>query len=102
MVPRSVLLWRSFTQWLGGIGIIVLMLAFLPISDGGMYLYKAEVPGPVHDKMAPRMQQNALLLGRMYLMLTISLVILLSLGGLSKRFIILSMSLCIIDKYLPE
>ena len=41
MVPRSVLLWRSFTQWLGGIGIIVLMLAFLPISDGGMYLYKA-------------------------------------------------------------
>ena len=82
MVPRSVLLWRSFTQWLGGIGIIVLMLAFLPISDGGMYLYKTEIPGPVHDKMAPRMQQNALLLGRMYLMLTISLVILLSLGGL--------------------
>ena len=81
-VPRSILLWRSFTQWLGGLGIIVLMIALLPLSVAAMSLYKAEMPGPVHDKLAPRMQQTAILLWKMYAILTVVQVLLLLAGGL--------------------
>ena len=82
VVPRSILFWRSFTQWLGGLGIIVFMIALLPMSDAAMRLYKAEMPGPVHDRLAPRMQQTAILLWRVYFVLTVAQVLLLMLGGL--------------------
>jgi trk system potassium uptake protein TrkH len=62
-LPRGVLFWRSFTHWLGGMGIILLSLAILPfLGIGGMQLFKAEVPGPVADKLAPRVTQTAKIL----------------------------------------
>ncbi|KPK30298.1 MAG: potassium transporter, partial [Nitrospira bacterium SG8_3] len=54
-LPQGILLWRSLTQWLGGMGIIVLSIAILPfLGVGGMQVYKAEVPSPVVDKLKPR------------------------------------------------
>ena len=68
-VPKGLLFWRSLTHWLGGMGIIVLSLAILPfLGVGGMQLYKAEVPGPVPDKLRPRIKDTALLLWKVYLL----------------------------------
>ena len=54
-LPKGILLWRSQTQWFGGMGIIVLSIAILPLLGvGGMQLYKAEIPSPVVDKLKPR------------------------------------------------
>ena len=59
-MPHGILFWRSITQWLGGMGIIVLSLAILPIFGiGGMQLYSAEVPGPTPDKISPKIRQTA-------------------------------------------
>jgi trk system potassium uptake protein TrkH len=83
-LPPSLLLWRSLTQWLGGMGIIVLSLAILPmLGVGGMQLFKAEVPGPTADRLKPRIQDTAKLLWGVYLLLTILEVLLLMGGGLS-------------------
>ena len=69
--PLALLFWRSFMQWLGGMGIIVLSLAILPmLGVGGMQLYKAEVPGPVPDRLVPRIRQTAILLWGIYLLLS--------------------------------
>ncbi len=71
-VPASFLLWRSLTHWLGGMGIIVLTLAILPILGvGGMQLFKAEVPGPSTDKLTPRIQETAKRLWLIYFGLTV-------------------------------
>ena len=81
--PRSILLWRSQTQWLGGMGIIVLSIAILPfLGVGGMQLFKAEVPGPTPDRLAPRISQTAGLLWGVYLLLTVSEIFLLTFGGM--------------------
>ena len=57
---RAILFWRSLTQWLGGLGIIVLVLAVLPrLAVGGRQLMTREVPGPQFDKLAPRMRDTA-------------------------------------------
>lgn len=59
-LPHGILFWRSMTQWLGGMGIIVLSLAILPaLGIGGMQLFVAEVPGPTPDKLHPRIKQTA-------------------------------------------
>ena len=59
-LPCGILLWRSQTQWLGGMGIIVLSIAILPfLGVGGMQLYKAEIPSPVVDKLKPRISETA-------------------------------------------
>lgn len=77
-LPKSLLFWRSFTHWLGGMGIVVFTLALLPaLGVGGMEMYRAEVPGPVPDKIVPRIKQTALILWKVYLALTIILVFLL-------------------------
>ncbi|MDY0179612.1 MAG: potassium transporter TrkG, partial [Synergistaceae bacterium] len=69
--PRGILFWRDLTHWLGGMGIIVLSLAILPfLGVGGMQLYKAEVPGPVPEKITPRVRQTALLLWGVYVLLS--------------------------------
>ncbi len=82
--PRGILFWRDFTHWLGGMGIIVLSLAILPfLGVGGMQLYKAEVPGPVPEKLTPRVQQTALLLWGVYVLLSCLEVIALFLGGMT-------------------
>jgi trk system potassium uptake protein TrkH len=58
--PRALLLWRSITQWLGGMGIILFAVALMPLLGvGGMQLFKAEVPGPVADKLTPRVAVTA-------------------------------------------
>jgi trk system potassium uptake protein TrkH len=63
VLPHGLLFWRSLTHWLGGMGIIVLSLAILPfLGVGGMQLFKAEVPGPVPDKLAPRVTETAKIL----------------------------------------
>ena len=71
-LPRGILLWRSMTHFLGGMGIVVLSVAVLPLLGiGGMQLFKAEVPGPQADKIGPRVGQTALFLWVLYIGLTI-------------------------------
>lgn len=71
-VPDSFLLWRSLTHWLGGMGIIVLTIAVLPmLGVGGMQLFKAEVPGPSADKLTPRVTETAKRLWAIYVALTV-------------------------------
>ena len=83
-VSKSLLFWRSFIQWLGGMGIIVLSLAILPILGvGGMQLYKAEVPSPVPDKLKPRIRDTSLALWKVYFLLTLAEVVLLMLGAMT-------------------
>ncbi|MFO7869265.1 MAG: TrkH family potassium uptake protein [Bacteroidales bacterium] len=83
-VPKGLLLWRSMTQWLGGMGIIVLSLAILPILGiGGMQLYTAEVPGPTKDKIHPKVKDTAQRLYLIYLFFTVLQVLLLLYGGMS-------------------
>ena len=70
-IPNSFLLWRSITHWMGGMGIIVLTLAILPILGvGGMQLFKAEVPGPSADKLTPRVRETARRLWLIYVGIT--------------------------------
>jgi trk system potassium uptake protein TrkH len=83
-LPLSLLLWRSFTQYLGGMGIIVLSLAILPtLGVGGMQRFKAEVPGPTADRLTPRIQDTAKLLWGVYLLLSVIELGLLMAGKLS-------------------
>ena len=82
-VSKGLLFWRSFIQWLGGMGIIVLSLAILPfLGVGGMQLYKAEVPSPVPDKLKPRIRDTAMILWKVYALISLAQVILLLLGGM--------------------
>jgi trk system potassium uptake protein TrkH len=82
--PRSLLFWRGMTQWLGGMGIIVLSLAVLPfLGIGGLELYKIEAPGPTPEKLTPRMQQTALFLWGIYVLLTVMETVFLMFGNMS-------------------
>ena len=81
-LPKATLFWRSIIQWYGGMGIIVLSIAVLPLLGiGGMQLFKAEVPGPVADKIQPRIRDTAKLLWKVYLIITAAEVLLLWVGG---------------------
>jgi trk system potassium uptake protein TrkH len=83
-VSKGLLFWRSFIQWLGGMGIIVLSVAILPfLGVGGMQLYKAEVPSPVPDKLKPRIRDTAMILWKVYALISLAQVILLTAGGMS-------------------
>jgi trk system potassium uptake protein TrkH len=83
-MSHGLLFWRSLTQWLGGMGFIVLSLAILPILGiGGMQLFVAEVPGIKLDKLHPRIKETARLLWGIYLILTVAETILLWLGGMT-------------------
>ncbi len=83
-LPQSLLFWRSLTHWLGGMGIIVLSLAILPmLGVGGMQLFKAEVPGPTADRLKPRIQDTAKMLWGVYFLLTMVETLLLMLGGMT-------------------
>ncbi len=82
-MPYGLLFWRSLTQWLGGMGIIVLSIAILPMFGiGGMQLFVAEVPGPTPDKLHPRIKETAKRLWGIYILFTLTEVILLKLGGM--------------------
>ena len=80
----GLLVWRSFIQWLGGMGIIVLSIAILPyLGVGGMQLYKAEVPSPVPDKLKPRIRDTAMILWKVYALFTVAETLLLMVGGMT-------------------
>ena len=83
-LPRGILLWRSLTHWMGGMGIIVLSLAVLPfLGVSGMEMYKAEVPGVTAEKITPRLHQTAIRLWAVYVFLTLTETIMLMFGGMS-------------------
>lgn len=83
-LPRAILLWRSLTHWIGGMGIIVLSLAVLPfLGVRGIELYKAEVPGVNAEKITPRLHQTASKLWTMYVTFTLSETILLTFSGMN-------------------
>ena len=83
-VPKGVLFWRSLTHWIGGMGIIVLAVAILPLLGiGGMQLFAAEAPGPSSDKLHPRITDTAKRLWLIYFGYTVAETILLNLAGMS-------------------
>lgn len=83
-VPKDLLYWRSLTQWLGGMGIIVLSVAILPILGiGGMQLFMAEMPGVTYDKLHPRITSTAKRLWGIYVMFTAAQIILLWAGEMN-------------------
>ncbi len=83
-LPHGLLFWRSVTQWIGGMGIIVLSLAILPILGvGGMQLFVAEVPGVTKDKIHPRIKETAKRLWGIYVLLTLAETALLYFGGMT-------------------
>lgn len=77
-LPRGILFWRSFTHWIGGMGVLVFMLAILPSAGGeAIHLMRAEVPGPTKGKLVPKMRQTALILYGIYIALTLLQIVLL-------------------------
>lgn len=82
--PRALLLWRALTQWIGGMGIILFAVAVLPLLGiGGMQLFRVEVPGPVKDKLRPRVIETARRLWAVYVGLTGALWLALAAAGMS-------------------
>ncbi len=83
-MPKGILFWRSFTHWIGGMGIIVLAVAILPLLGiGGMQLFAAEAPGPSADKLHPRITDTAKRLWLIYVGYTAAETLLLKLAGMS-------------------
>lgn len=86
-LPQGILMWRSLTQWIGGMGIVVLLLAVLfggNSSAGGTQMYKAEAPGnSLSERLTPKISTTSKILWTTYLFLSATLVVLLSLGGMS-------------------
>ncbi len=83
-MPKGILFWRSATHWIGGMGIIVLTIAILPLLGiGGMQLFKAEAPGPSTDKLHPRITDTAKRLWLIYVTLTFSEFFLLKIAGMT-------------------
>ena len=83
-LPMGILFWRSFTHWIGGMGILVFTVALLPaLGVGGFQIFKAESPGPVAGKIAPRIKDTAKILYTTYFTMTVIEVILLLIGGMS-------------------
>lgn len=83
-LPLGILFWRSFTHWIGGMGILVFTLALLPtFGIDGFQIFKAESPGPVAGKIAPKIKDTAKILYGTYFALTLVLIVLLKLGGMT-------------------
>lgn len=83
-LPRSILFWRSFTHWIGGMGVLVFILTLLPLTGGyHMNLMRAESPGPSVDRLVPKVQSTAKILYGIYIGMTIVEIILLLIGGMS-------------------
>lgn len=84
MLPRCMLFWRSFTHWIGGMGVLVFLLAIIPLSGGSnINLMRAESPGPSVGKLVPKVKYTARILYFIYCALTAAEIIFLMLGGLS-------------------
>lgn len=82
-LSKSVLIWRSFTHWIGGMGVLVFLLSLLPLAGGyHMNLMRAESPGPSVSKLVPKVQSTAKILYSIYLGMTVIQILLLLLGGM--------------------
>jgi trk system potassium uptake protein TrkH len=82
-MSRGLLFWRSFTHWIGGMGVLVFVLAIIPLSGGrGLHIMRAESPGPVVGKLVPRVRDTAMILYGIYIVMTVVLILLLLLGGM--------------------
>lgn len=80
-LPKSILFWRSFTHWIGGMGVLVFLVALLPLSGGSnMHLIKAESPGPNVSKLVPKVRSTAKILYVIYFALTLMQIILMLIG----------------------
>lgn len=80
-LPKSLLLWRSFTHWIGGMGVLVFLVALLKMSGGGnLFLMKAESPGPDVTKLVPRVKSSAKILYSIYIVMTLAQIVLLAAG----------------------
>ena len=83
-MPRGVLFWRLFSHWIGGMGVLVFLMAVLPMSgEHSMHIFRAEVPGPTVGKLVPRAKQTARALYLIYIALTLLEALFLLLGGMS-------------------
>jgi len=83
-LPKSILMWRSFSNWIGGMGVLVFMIAILPLSGGSnMYMMKAESPGPSVGKLVPHVRTTAKILYGIYFGITLLLFLLLLFGGMN-------------------
>ncbi len=85
-MPMGLLYWRSFTHWLGGMGVLVFLLAVVPMGKGRnslLHVMRAESPGPQVDKLVPRLQKSAKILYAIYIVLTLVQIVFLLLGGMS-------------------
>jgi len=84
ILPRSIVFWRSLTQWLGGMGVVLLCVAILPfLGVGGMQIYRAEMPGPSKDRLTPRIANTAKLLYGVYVLLTGLQILALRIAGMN-------------------
>lgn len=83
-LPKSILFWRSFSHWVGGMGVLVFILSIIPLegNNRNMHLMRAESPGPLVGKLVPKIKNTASLLYAIYTAMTIILIILLLLGGM--------------------
>ena len=82
-LSNSLLFWRSFTHWIGGMGVLVFVMAIIPTSDKSIHIMRAEMPGPIVGKLVPRAKQTAKILYLIYIVLTLILIVLLMLGGMN-------------------
>ena len=83
-LPKSVLIWRSFTHWVGGMGVLVFIMAFLPLSGGqNMHIMRAESPGPEVSKLVPRVKNTAVILYIIYFVMTVIMFITLLLADMT-------------------
>lgn len=83
-MSKGILFWRSFTHWIGGMGVLVFVMAIIPsFSDRSIHLLRAEVPGPVVGKLVPKIKQTARILYIIYIAITLIEVVLLLLGGMN-------------------
>ena len=83
VLPKSLIFWRSFTHWIGGMGVLVFLVAIIPLSGGGnLYLLKAESPGPSVSKLVPKVRSTAKILYGIYIFLTFVQTAFLLLGGM--------------------
>ena len=83
-LSHASLMWRSFTHWVGGMGVLVFIMAFVPLSGGNnMHIMKAESPGPSVSKLVPRIKTTAMILYLIYIVLTVIQIILLLCGGMN-------------------
>ena len=83
-MPRGVMFWRLFSHWIGGMGVLVFLMAVMPMSgEHSMHIFRAEVPGPTVGKLVPKTRQTARVLYFIYIALTLSEAFFLRLGGMS-------------------